>query len=575
MRKFQGVGGAEGLALGTAVVKKSRQALLSADTIEDAEKEVLLLDAAIRALALQLQMLYDKTLAQSGEEAAELIESYQMILLDTRFFDGARKRIREEKLNWKMAVSRECSHYEAVFGAMDDPYLQERFQDIQGVCNDLIAVDGAEDGNAFPPPLTGAAVIIADTLTPTDTVKLDKDLLRGFVTERGGVTSHAVILAKALGIPAVVGIQGIANAVPQGASVMLNGTSGELILEPDAESLAAFEKQRRQALADSTRFSEEPAGAARTADGHGVLITVNSGDADSLARLDPGNCDGVGLFRTEFLYMKQDTYPTEEEQFQVYRSAAEKLQGKELIIRTLDIGGDKALAYMDLPKEENPFLGYRAVRICLDRPEIFKTQLRAILRASAYGKLRIMFPMIVSHAELTACKRYVALCKEELEKQGLAFDRDVSVGIMVETPAALFVLDQLAGEADFFSVGTNDLVQYLTATDRGNEKVQNLYDPHQISVLRALREISRVARETGLFWGVCGETASMNAMIPFLIGCGVQELSVSMSAVGRVRYLVRRLSREACRAAVEHACGLYSAEEARAYLENLATEALR
>ncbi|MEA5058516.1 MAG: phosphoenolpyruvate--protein phosphotransferase [Candidatus Pelethousia sp.] len=569
MKMFKGNGCAEGSAMGTALVKTSYEPVYTMDQVEDTEAELAFLDESMAALREKLQKLYARTLSQSGEEAAELIESYEMILLDKAFFDGVRSRIHGDKRNCKMAIKLECEQCRASFMAIDDPYLRERFSDIEDVCFKLVMqCDHAADALADI-TLTRPTILLADTLTPMDTVKLDKAFLAGFIVERGGATSHAVILAKTLGIPAIVGVEGICAQATSGSRVLMSGDTGEIILDGDKEAEARFTQMILAAAAEKEKYNREPAGPAYTQDGVHVQLAVNSGDAATAALLDPTACDGVGLFRTEFLYMAHSDYPSEETQFQAYKAAAEKMQGKPVIIRTLDIGGDKALDYMGLEPEENPFLGYRAIRICLDRPAMFMTQLRAILRASAFGKIKLMFPMIISLEELRKSKEYLETCKAQLRMEHAAFDENLAVGIMVETPAAVFMAAQLAQEVDFMSVGTNDLTQYITVADRGNARVQTLYDPLHPAVLRALYQIGEAACEKGIELGVCGETASMKKMIPFLLGVGVRELSVASGALGSVRYLVRRLSVQRCKEAADAGLRCATSDQAQAILEEL------
>lgn len=551
MLTLKGNGCAEGAAMGAALVKTAYVPVYTMDRVEDPQAEIAYLDERIASLAKRLDALYEHTLEESGEEAAELIESYQMILMDQTFFDGVRDRIRKTGLNCKMAIKEACEACRESFMAISDPYLRERFGDIEDVCFKLVmacdqVTDALEDVC-----LTEPTILVADTLTPMDTVRLDKGFLAGFIVERGGATSHAVILAKTLGIPAIVGVQAICSQVKNGSHIMMDAATGEIIVDGDDAAREAFQAILRAGEAARETYRKEPLGPAQTLDGVAVEIAVNAGDADSSQRLDPSLCDGVGLFRTEFLYMGCQDYPDEETQYQAYRQVAERMQGKPVIIRTLDIGGDKALDYMGLEQEENPFLGYRAIRICLDKPAMFKTQLRAILRASAYGCVKIMFPMIVSLAEIRQSRALLAECMAELRQASVPFDEDIAVGIMVETPAAVIMADQLAAQTDFFSIGTNDLTQYVTATDRGNARVQALYDPFNPAVLRAIYQTGQAATAHHILAGVCGETASMDHMIPFLIGAGIRELSVSQGALGKVRYLVRRLSAEQCEAAAK------------------------
>lgn len=574
MKKFKGNGCADGIGIGRAVVKRDYEVQYTMDLVDNPEEEVQLLKQEIKELTSQIDILYEKTLAQSGEEAAELLEAYQMILCDEFFLKPIFDRIMQKQLNRKMAIKMEIDNCRTKFMAMEDPYMKERFNDINDICKELVMLCDNVHGGISTLAITEPSIIIADTLTPVDTVKFDKSLLRGFVTESGGATSHAVILAKTLGIPAVVGVKGVLDAAGNGCQVLISGYSGEIVVEPNEKEKRRFEAMDEKEKNEQKKFSAQSKGEVITEDGIRIRLMVNSGDADTMALVKFDECDGIGLFRSEFLYMQHQDYPDENTQLEAYRNAAMEMKDKEVIIRTLDIGGDKALDYMKLDHEDNPFLGYRAVRICLDRPEMFKTQLRAILRASAFGKIKIMFPMIVCIEELEKCKELLEEAKAELRVEKIPFDDSIPVGIMVETPAAVMVLEQLADMVDFFSVGTNDLVQYLTASDRGNPKLQYLYNPYHISVLRTLKHIGDVCKKYNVDWGVCGETASSPVMIPFLLGCGVNELSVAPAAIGRVSYMLRHLSQDECREKAEYIIGLKYTADARRELEVLSQKAL-
>ena len=573
MRRLQGIGCSEGLARGKVLLKRSIRPEQLERPAGTPEEELQRLERSRDALDAHLERLYDKALAESGEEAAELIESYQMIAMDQALLDRMRAAIRGGR-SAPAAIQQVLAEEKAVFDAMEDAYMRERYLDIEAVAQELVARCCGASGGLSGITLTEPTIVVADTLTPVDTVNLDKTYLRGFVTESGGTTSHAVILARTLGIPAVVGAQGITGIAAAGETICVNGGDGTILLGPDAGALDDFARAEEEYRREKERYEKEPLGPVFTRDSARILLAVNSGDSDTADSLSSAVCDGVGLFRTEFLYMRQPDYPDEETLFTAYRDAVVRMVGKPFIFRTLDIGGDKALDYMQLPPEENPFLGYRAVRICLDRPSLFRTQLRALLRASAFGAVQIMFPMITCLDELLRCRDALDAARAELEAEGVPFRKDLPVGIMVETPASVFVLDQLAPHVDFFSVGTNDLVQYLMAADRGNPQLRGLYDPFQISVLRALRHIGSVAQKHRVALGVCGEAASLTDMVPFLIGCGVEELSVAAGALPRLRYLVRRLDRARCEELAAGAVLLSGAKDARELLHRFSQSAM-
>lgn len=541
MKTVTGLPGASGLALFPAEVLSRRAFRPQQHNIDDTEQEILRFQAVRKQYAEDLGQLYQKNLEKSGEDVAGILHAYAEIAQDDSFFRKAERKVQAEKVNADWALLQVKETVCEKFLAMEDPYLKERADDISNVCDEIIRRMNGTTGSF---ELTGnsTVILVAEDLTPEDTIRIDKACLGGIITELGGVTSHTVILAKALGIPAVVGAKGILEEVRSGTLCCLNGETGEVLIDPDEISQTKFLAEREKKSLEQKKWAEALQYPAVTKDGHAVKVCINSGDSDSLQHFSCDICDGIGLFRTEFLFMNQTEYPTEDVQYEHYRAAAERAQGKEVIIRTLDIGGDKQLDYMDLPQEANPFLGFRAIRLCLDRQELFLTQLRAILRASAYGALKIMFPMIVTLEELETAKVLVKTAMKQLDERGLAYDHHIPVGIMVETPAAALLSDVLAQECDFFSIGTNDLIQYTTATDRQNERVQYLYDPFNLSVLRAIQMTIRNGHAAGIPVGMCGEAASNKLLLPLLLAMGLDEFSVAPAHVGQVKYFVQNTS---------------------------------
>ncbi|MCI2058471.1 MAG: phosphoenolpyruvate--protein phosphotransferase [Oscillibacter sp.] len=543
MVTIKGLPGAPGCVAGTAVLFAARALSTERRAVTDPQAEIDSLEAARKR--------YDSSLAALAQDSknasaqTEILEAYREILQDDVFFDGVREVIRRESVCASYAVESKRAETEAMFAGMDDEYLKARAADINNVCRELMAeIQGVSSGDPFANVAGNELVVFAQDLTPADTVRLDRTRLAGMVTERGGVTSHTVILAKALGIPAVVGAGACLEQVHTGDGVLVDGAAGTAVVQADEETARAFVAKKEKSDRQRALFNASRTIAAHTLDGAAVRVNVNSGDAESIRTFDAAGCDGVGLFRTEFLYMSQTDYPSEEFQFEAYRDMAVKTAGKELIIRTLDIGGDKQLDYMNLPKEANPFLGYRAIRLCLDRVEVFRTQLRAILRASVYGDVKIMFPMIVNLEELLRARELLEEAKGELDRRGVPYNRNVPAGIMVETPAAVLLSDQLARHCDFFSVGSNDLIQYTTATDRQNERVQYLYDCCNISFLRAVHMACENAHAAGIPIGICGETASEPRLIPLWAAMGIDELSVAPGLVGRTKYIFSQLDRK-------------------------------
>lgn len=552
MFEIKGLPGAGGCAAGQAVICQTATPRCERLPVDDLRAELALLSEARQRYSNALRVLSENARSGQGEESAAIFAAYWEIVQDDVFFGGVAELIRAERVCACWALEQKRTETEALFSALDDPYLSARMADINNVCTELTAeLQGCTCADPFAGAEGDRLIVFAGDLSPADTVRMDPKRLAGIVTERGGITSHTVILAKALGIPAVVGVGPLPACLRAGEEVLLNGSAGTVLLDADAEARTAFLANQAEADRRQRRFDACLTAPAVTLDGRRVRVNVNSGDRESIRTFDSTHCDGVGLFRTEFLYMEQSDYPDEELQFSTYRHMAQSMAGKELIIRTLDIGGDKQLSYMDLPREENPFLGYRAIRLCLDRTEVFKTQLRAILRAGIYGNVKIMFPMIVNLEELLRAKVLLSQAMDELDARGLPYRRDMPVGIMIETPAAVLLADRLAGEVSFFSIGSNDLLQYLTATDRQNERVQYLYDPCNISFLRAVRMTCDAAHARGVEVGICGETASEPRLVPLWAAMGIDELSVAPALVGRTRYILSRCSATALRPTLE------------------------
>jgi phosphotransferase system enzyme I (PtsI) len=543
MKHLCGLSGAPGYILGTAIILNKKSVVIEQKQISDVNMEIAIFNKSREKYKQKLENLAEKAGQDTGKKGKAIFEAYQQILGDNVFFNKAIKRVENDKVNIEYAIDSELKVTTSLFEKLDDDYLKERGNDIKNVCMELITeIQGVGTGIVLDTSMGNRLVVVAEDLTPADTMLFDKSILSGFVTEKGGVTSHTVILAKSLGIPAIVGVKGAVTEIGSGETVILDGFGGNITVSPNTEQLAEFKKRKKAIELQSEVFAKFRGIPAVTKDGVKIQVNINSGDKNSITEYDSSTCDGIGLFRTEFLYMNRDCYPTEDEQFEVYKAMAEKANGKEFIIRTLDIGGDKQVGYMNLPKENNPFLGYRAIRICLDRVDVFKAQLRAILRASVYDNVKIMFPMIVNLEELLRAKTILEEIKSELESSGVKYNKNIPVGIMVETPAAVMLSDKLAEEVSFFSIGSNDLIQYTTATDRMNETIQWLYDSYNISILRSIKMVCDNAQKCDVKVGICGEVASEGRLVPLFVAMGVQELSVAPSQVGKVKYIVNRIS---------------------------------
>ncbi|MEJ8734074.1 MULTISPECIES: phosphoenolpyruvate--protein phosphotransferase [Mediterraneibacter] len=547
MHTLKGLTGTRGQALGAAVLLKNINQEIPLLSIQetDTAKEEEKLQHARADYRVELQALYEKTKIEVGEEGALIFLAYLEMVNDDFFFETAIKKMKQELVNIEYILEEEKNQTSKMFSEMDDSYMKERGNDIENVCNELIdKMLGRSPKKVDCSDIHEPFILIAEDLTPADTIRLDKTWLQGFITEKGGQTSHTVILAKTLGIPAIVGAKGVLNQAAENHPVWMNGDTGEIVFQPEPDLILQYKKYLQKSSMRSSLLKEVEKNPALTSDGHQVLICLNAGQKEEIPSLNMEIYDGVGLFRTEFLYMGETDYPSEEAQFLVYKELAEQGNGKEIVIRTLDIGGDKKIDYMQMPDEDNPFLGYRAIRICLDRPSVFRTQLRAILRASAYGNLSIMFPMIVNLEELRQAKQLLAECMKELEKEHIPYDPSIKTGIMIETPAAVLISDLLAKEVDFFSIGTNDLIQYVTASDRMNEKIQYLYRDCNLSVLRAVKTVTENAHKAGITVSICGEAASNELLTPLWVGLGIDKLSMVPSQSAVIKYIVRHLSKD-------------------------------
>lgn len=540
MTVFNGKGVYGAVTCGKISVFKKRDAAVKRYHIEDAAAEQQRVEKARAAAAEQLRQLYSKALREVGETNAQIFEIHQMMLEDEDYNDSINSIIASQLVNAEYAVALTADNFAEMFSAMDDSYMQARAADVRDISNRIIAnLTGAagESGG-----VEGKSIICADDLAPSETVSLDKDKVLAFVTAHGSTNSHTAILARNMNIPAVIGVgEEFMAAAEDGAECIVDGFTGEVFLHPDEETKTRLAEKQR-ADEEKKRLLQELKGKEDvTLDGRRVRLYANIGSVDNIGAVLLNDAEGIGLFRSEFLYLENSDYPTEEQQFTAYRRVLESMAGKQVIIRTLDIGADKQVDYFGMKKEENPALGFRAIRICLKRPEIFRTQLRALFRASVYGELGIMFPMITSVSEV---EQILAICedvKAELKAQGIDYSDKIEIGIMIETPAAAVISDRLAPLVDFFSVGTNDLTQYTLACDRQNPDVEQFVDTHHEAVLRLIEMSARNAHEHGAWIGICGELAADITLTETFLRMGIDELSVSPSFVLKVRDTIRRL----------------------------------
>ena len=535
MKQYVGKSVFGGVAIGKIKVFSKEQMQVRRERVSDAEREIERYEAARETAMEQLGRLYEKALREVGEANAAIFEVHQMMLSDDDFNESVENMIRGNLVNAEYAVASTGDNFAKMFAAMDDEYMRERAADVKDISERVLRVltGGAEEDAAEEP-----AIIVAADLAPSETVQMNKELVLSFVTVQGSLNSHTAILARTMGIPALVGTA-LSPEELDGRLGIVDGFTGTFYVDPDETTLAVM-REKQAADLEKKRLLQELKGKDNiTLDGKKILLYANIGNSKDLAAVLGNDAGGIGLFRSEFLYLERDTFPTEEEQFIIYKEVAETMAGKRVIIRTLDIGADKKCDYFELDREENPAMGLRAIRICLTRPEIFKTQLRALYRASAFGSIAIMFPMIISVEEVREIKEIVEEIKAELTEQGIVFGQP-ELGIMVETPAAVMMSDELAKEVDFFSIGTNDLTQYTLAIDRQNEKLDRFYDPHHPAVLRQIRIVVDNAHKAGIWAGICGELGADTELTPLFLKMGVDELSVSPGSILSLRELIRK-----------------------------------
>ena len=539
MKSFTGKTVFDGVAVGKIVFYGKKEEVVKRERIDDIEAEIKRLEEALKTSVAQLEKLYERALVEVGEANAAIFEIHQMMLQDEDYLDAIRNMIRTQNVNAEYATANTGDHFSQMFASMEDDYMRARAADVKDISERLIRVlAGIEEkeleGNE-------PVIIIAEDLAPSETVQLDKSKVLAFVTRLGSSNSHTAILARTMNIPALIGVE--IDPAWDGMMGAVDGAKATIYLEPDEDTLTLIAEKKLRQDAYKKMLLELKGKETVTPDGRKINLYANIGNIGDAGAALYNDAEGIGLFRSEFLYLEKDHYPTEEEQFQAYKAVAETMAGKKVIIRTLDIGADKQVDYFEMEKEENPAMGYRAIRICLDRTQIFKTQLRALFRASAYGNISIMYPMIISVQEVQEIKQIVSEVKQELTQQCIAFS-DVEQGIMIETPAAAIISDLLAKEVDFFSIGTNDLTQYTLAIDRQNPKLDSIYNPHHEAVLRLIEMVTRNGHQEGIWVGICGELAADTTLTERFIEMGIDELSVSPTFLLGVRKAVRECNRQ-------------------------------
>ncbi|MEC0182922.1 phosphoenolpyruvate--protein phosphotransferase [Paenibacillus peoriae] len=560
MLKISGIAASAGIAIARAFILEHPNYAVERRAVGDVEAEIARLDAALAESQTELETIKEKTLKELGEKKAEIFASHLLILNDPELIDPVKAKIKDEQLNADYALDEVATQFISMFENMKSAYLQERASDMRDVTkrvlNHLLGVHFVS-----PAEIAEETIVLAEDLTPSDTAQLNREFVKGFATNIGGRTSHSAIMARSLEIPAVVGTKNILSQAKSGDLIIVDGLDGHVFVNPSEEIVAeyrakqvAYDKQREE-------WRKLRGEATVSVDGVHVELAANIGTPNDVAGVLDNGGEGVGLYRTEFLYMGRDKLPSEEVQYTAYKTVLEKMEGKPVVVRTLDIGGDKELPYLDLPKEMNPFLGFRAIRLCLDRQDIFRTQLRALLRASVHGNLRIMFPMIATLNEFREAKAVLLEEKEKLVAEGVAVSEEIQLGIMVEIPSTAVLADQFAKEVDFFSIGTNDLIQYTMAADRMNERVSYLYQPYNPSILRLVKMVIDAAHREGRWAGMCGEMAGDATAIPLLLGLGLDEFSMSATSILPARSLISKLSRADMEKLAAKALDMQTAEQ--------------
>ena len=539
---LQGIAASDGIAIAKVYTLTEPDLTVTKVTVEDSEKEVSRLDDALAASIKDVELIKETALKNLGEEEAQVFDAHLMVLSDPELIGQVKDSITSNKVNAESALKEVTDMFISIFAGMEDnPYMQERAADIRDVSKRILA---HLLGVKIPSPATikDEVIIVAADLTPSDTAQLNRQYVKAFVTDIGGRTSHSAIMARSLEIPAIVGTKEVTSIAKDGDIIIVDGLSGDVFLNPSEEVIAEYRAKAEAFAAQQAEWEKLKDSKTYTKDGHQVELAANIGTPKDLEGVVNNGAEGVGLYRTEFLYMDSHEMPTEEDQFEAYKAVLEGMNGKPVVVRTMDIGGDKELPYLPLPHEMNPFLGYRAIRISLNEPEMFRTQLRALLRASVYGKLRIMFPMIATLNDFRGAKALLEEEKAKLIAEGIAVSDDIQVGIMIEIPAAAVLAHQFAKEVDFFSIGTNDLIQYTMAADRMNERVSYLYQPYNPSILTLIKHVIDSAHKEGKWAGMCGEMAGDQTAVPLLVGLGLDEFSMSASSVLKTRSLISKLT---------------------------------
>ncbi|CEO10761.1 phosphoenolpyruvate-protein phosphotransferase [[Clostridium] sordellii] len=564
---YKGTGASPGIALGNALVIEHSELNIEKRNIENIEAEIEKLQSAVETSRIELEKVKERAKVELGEHEAEIFEAHLLVLADPELIDQTISKIKDEKVNADFALNEVKDMFVSIFESMDNEYMRERAADIKDVTNRVLRhILGVKVVDLSA--LDEEVILIAHDLTPSDTATMNKKMVLGFLTNIGGRTSHTAIMARTLEIAAIVGLNDATDKIKDGDFIVFNGETGEVIINPDEETINQYRKLKAKHDEEKEALKQLIGKASSTLDERHVELAGNIGSPNDLDGLLKNDAEGVGLYRTEFLYMdKEDDFPTEQEQYEAYKAVLEGMNGKPIVIRTLDIGGDKELKYFKMDEEMNPFLGYRAIRLCLDRVDIFKTQLRALYRASVHGKLRIMFPMISSLEELLKAKEVISEVLSELDSEGIKYSHEVEVGMMIEIPSAAVISDILAKHVDFFSIGTNDLIQYTCAVDRMNQKISYLYNQFNPAVLRLIKMVIDNAHKEGKWVGMCGESAGDKRMIPILLGMGLDEFSMSPISILPARKFITSVNYSDMKKFADEVLTMGTAEEIKAYVD--------
>ncbi|MCA2500701.1 phosphoenolpyruvate--protein phosphotransferase [Staphylococcus xylosus] len=566
---INGIAASDGVAIAKAYLLVEPDLSFDNEKVTDIDVEIAKFNHAIETSKVELTKIRNNAEENLGADKAAIFDAHLLVLDDPELIQPIEDKIKNEQVNAPTALSDVTGQFITIFESMDNEYMKERAADIRDVSKRVLAhILGVELPN--PSMIDESVVIIGNDLTPSDTAQLNKEFVQGFVTNIGGRTSHSAIMSRSLEIAAVVGTKSITKEVKQGDMIIVDGLTGEVIIDPTEDEVIAYQNKRERFFEDKQALQQLRDEPSTTADGTHVELAANIGTPDDLKGVIENGAEGIGLYRTEFLYMGRDEMPTEDEQFEAYKKVLETMEDKRVVVRTLDIGGDKELPYLNLPEEMNPFLGYRAIRLCLDQPDIFRPQLRALLRASTYGKLNIMFPMVATIKEFRDAKALLLEEKENLTNEGIEVSDDIELGIMVEIPSTAALADVFAKEVDFFSIGTNDLIQYTMAADRMSERVSYLYQPYNPSILRLVKQVIKASHNEGKWTGMCGEMAGDETAIPLLLGLGLDEFSMSATSILKARRQIKGLSQNEMEELADRAINCATSEEVQELVKQYA-----